>query len=166
MRVEKRTLERRRARAEAKEQNEREGQALLGRVHAVPLPYRTLCPSHVRPADPASSRSHFSCSDLRGADLIRAGIADLSAGIESVAALLAAVGAPRLRQLGLEVPAAPASPEHRLYALLARDDSDTAHTRDTTRSSAASSVSSGRSHAPGSDLFAEAVIANGGDGLN
>jgi len=66
---------------------------------------------------------------LPGADLIRAGIADLAAGVESVPALLVAVGAPRLRQLGLDIPDGGAQPEQRLYALLARDDSDAAHGR-------------------------------------
>jgi hypothetical protein len=66
---------------------------------------------------------------LPGADLIRAGVADLSAGIESVPALLVAVGAPRLRQLGYPVPDGIRDPEHRLYALLARDHPDSAHGR-------------------------------------
>jgi hypothetical protein len=55
--------------------------------------------------------------------------ADLARGVESVPALLVAIGAPRLRQLGLMVPATPDQPEHRLYALLAREDSDSAHAR-------------------------------------
>jgi hypothetical protein len=66
---------------------------------------------------------------LPGAELIRAGVADLAAGIESVAALLVAVGAPRLRQLGWDVPDGEANPEHRLYALLASEDPDSAHAR-------------------------------------
>jgi hypothetical protein len=66
---------------------------------------------------------------LPGADLVDAGLADLAGGVESVEALLVAIGAPRLRLLGIEVPDGPQQPEHRLYALLARDDSDSAHAR-------------------------------------
>jgi hypothetical protein len=66
---------------------------------------------------------------LPGADLVDRGLADLAAGIESVNALLVAIGAPRLRQLGVRVPGAPSHPEHRLYQLLARDDPDRAHSR-------------------------------------
>ncbi len=68
-------------------------------------------------------------SGLPGADLIEAGLADLAAGRESVPALLVAVGAPRLAQLGVSVPPTPDQPEHRLYALLAIEDSDSAHSR-------------------------------------
>jgi hypothetical protein len=64
---------------------------------------------------------------LPGADLIREGIADLSRGVLSVPALLVAVGAPRLRALGLAVPAAPPRPERLLYLLLARGNPDGAH---------------------------------------
>lgn len=67
---------------------------------------------------------------LPGADLVRQGIDDLGRGVESIAALLVAIGAPRLRRAGIEVPDAPiSSPEHRLYELLARDDPDAAHSR-------------------------------------
>jgi hypothetical protein len=67
---------------------------------------------------------------LPGADLIEAGIKDLRDGRETIAALLVAIGAPRLRRLGLELPARlPANPAHRVYDLLARDDSDSAHSR-------------------------------------
>jgi len=64
-----------------------------------------------------------------GRDLIETGTRDLARGVQSVPALLVAIGAPRLRELGLAVPTAPAHPEHRLYALLAREDSDSAHGR-------------------------------------
>jgi hypothetical protein len=67
---------------------------------------------------------------LPGNDLIAAGLRDLQAGQETIEALLVAVGAPRLRQLGLELPDnLPDNPEHRLYALLAESDSDSAHGR-------------------------------------
>ena len=67
---------------------------------------------------------------LPGEDLIEAGLADLREGRETVASLLVAIGAPRLRSLGLELPARlPDNPEHRLYDLLAQEDSDSAHSR-------------------------------------
>lgn len=67
---------------------------------------------------------------LPGADLIEAGLEDLRDGRETVAALLVAIGAPRLRQIGIELPHnLPKTPEHRLYDLLAKDDSDSAHSR-------------------------------------
>ena len=67
---------------------------------------------------------------LPGEDLIEAGIDDLHAGRETVEALLVAIGAPRLRRIGLELPAVlPSTPEHRLYELLAQDDQDSAHSR-------------------------------------
>jgi len=65
-----------------------------------------------------------------GADLVRQGLDDLSRGEESAAAFLVSIGAPRLRRIGLTLPAAPfADPEHRLYELLARTDPDSAHSR-------------------------------------
>jgi hypothetical protein len=67
---------------------------------------------------------------LPGEDLIEAGLSDLHAGRETVAALLVAIGSPRLRRLGLELPEhLPQHPEHRLYDLLAQDDQDSAHSR-------------------------------------
>lgn len=67
---------------------------------------------------------------LPGGDLIEKGLADLRAGKETVEALLLAIGAPRLRDIGLKLPDdLPVNPEHRLYQLLARDDSDSAHSR-------------------------------------
>ena len=69
-------------------------------------------------------------SMLPGEDLIEAGIEDLYGGRETVEALLVAIGSPRLRRIGLELPAVlPATPEHRLYELLAQDDPDSAHSR-------------------------------------
>ena len=67
---------------------------------------------------------------LPGADLIETGVRDLRAGRETIEALLVAIGAPRLRRIGLTVPDnLPENPEHRLYHLLASDDSDSAHSR-------------------------------------
>ena len=68
-------------------------------------------------------------SDLPGADLISAGLADLEQGVESVAALLVSIGAPRLEALGVPVPRSLPDPEHRLYERLGRDDQDAAHSR-------------------------------------
>jgi len=67
---------------------------------------------------------------LPGEDLIEAGLKDLQAGRETIAALLVAIGSPRLRRLGLALPEhLPHNPEHRLYNLLAQDDQDSAHSR-------------------------------------
>ncbi len=67
---------------------------------------------------------------LPGNDLIETGVLDLRNGRETIAALIVSIGAPRLCQLGIELPDhLPKNPEHRLYALLARDGSDSAHTR-------------------------------------
>jgi hypothetical protein len=67
---------------------------------------------------------------LPGGDLIREGLDDLAAGRESAAALLVAVGAPRLRRAGLQIPSRLFDhAEHRLYELLARAHADSAHSR-------------------------------------
>ncbi len=75
---------------------------------------------------------------LPGADLVEQGLRDLAAGHETEAALLVLIGEPRLRRLGFIVSEPPPewsttprdpSPEHRLYALLARSDGDAAHSR-------------------------------------
>jgi len=67
---------------------------------------------------------------LPGSELIDAGLIDLREGRETIAALLVAIGSPRLRRLGLELPEQlPNNPEHRLYEILANDDSDSAHSR-------------------------------------
>ena len=68
--------------------------------------------------------------DLPGADLIAKGLADLAADEITVEALLVAIGAPRLRSIGLQLPEnLPDMPEHRLYHLLAQDGEDSAHGR-------------------------------------
>jgi hypothetical protein len=67
---------------------------------------------------------------LPGDDLIEAGIQDLRRSVESVPALLVSIGAPRLRRLGLPIPARTiCSPELRLYEQLQLTDSDAAHSR-------------------------------------
>jgi len=66
---------------------------------------------------------------LPGAELIRSGLDDLARGVESIPALLVLIGAPRLRRLGFDVADTPYFPEDRLYELLAREDSDSAHAR-------------------------------------
>jgi len=67
---------------------------------------------------------------LPGEELITAGIADLREGRETVQALLVAIGAHRLRDIGIELPEFNLPvPEHRLYDLLATENSDSAHSR-------------------------------------
>ena len=67
---------------------------------------------------------------LPGEDLIEAGVDDLRNGRETFASLLVAIGSPRLKRLGLELPDdLPDNPEHRLYDLLAETDQDSAHSR-------------------------------------
>ena len=69
-------------------------------------------------------------ASLPGADLIEAGLRDLSTGRQTAEALLVAIGAPRLRRIGLALPEnLPRDPEHRLYELLAKDNPDSAHSR-------------------------------------
>jgi hypothetical protein len=64
-----------------------------------------------------------------GEDLVHQGLDDLAHGIESIPALLVSIGAPRLRRLGLDVPAPIPRPERRLYAVLHGADPATAHSR-------------------------------------
>jgi hypothetical protein len=66
---------------------------------------------------------------LPGGDLIEKGLGDLDRGEETIEALLVSIGAPRLTAGGLQVPAPLAYPEHRLYALLAGEGEDSAHSR-------------------------------------
>jgi len=68
-------------------------------------------------------------SAMPGEDLVEAGLRDLAAGVESDEALLVSIGAPRLRQVGREIPSALASPELRLYERLCAEDADSAHSR-------------------------------------
>ncbi len=64
-----------------------------------------------------------------GGDLVRQGLADLRAGIETEAALLVSIGAPRLRRLGFDIVSPLPDPEHRLYRQLARSAPDAGHSR-------------------------------------
>lgn len=75
---------------------------------------------------------------LPGADLVEQGLRDIASGRESETALLVLIGEPRRRRMGVDVPTPPPawsasaaglSPEHRLHALLARADADSAHSR-------------------------------------
>jgi hypothetical protein len=70
------------------------------------------------------------CVRLPGGNACHRRIDDLAAARDSVAAWLVLVGAPRLRRLGLAVPATdePCA-EHRLYERLAAIDPDAAHSR-------------------------------------
>lgn len=66
---------------------------------------------------------------IPGETLVAEGIADLRAARETEAALLVSIGAPRLRRLGLDVPAPLSDPEHRLYERLAQSAGNAAHSR-------------------------------------
>lgn len=63
-------------------------------------------------------------------ELIVAGIEDLRSRRETIPAFLVAIGAPKLRTLGLDIPEhLPSNPEHRLYDLLAATEPNSAHSR-------------------------------------
>ena len=67
---------------------------------------------------------------LPGSELVETGIQDLQSQRETIPALLVAIGAPKLRKLGLNLPLTlPSNPEHRLYDLLSGDNSDSAHSK-------------------------------------
>ena len=69
-------------------------------------------------------------SAFPGYELIREGLRDLEQNRLSQSGLLVAIGAERLRRIGLEVPDVSfADPEHQLYMLLAREEPDSAHSR-------------------------------------
>lgn len=69
-------------------------------------------------------------ASLPGYELIVDRIDDLRNQRETVAALLLAIGAPKLLKLGIELPdELPANPEHRLYDLLSAIHSDSAHSK-------------------------------------
>ena len=64
-----------------------------------------------------------------GSDLVTQGLLDLTSGRETIGSLLVSIGAPRLRRLGFAVDVPFLQAEHRLYQLLGRTDSDSAHSR-------------------------------------
>jgi hypothetical protein len=66
---------------------------------------------------------------LPGAELIAQGLEDLRAGRETPAALLVAIGRPRLVRLGFDVPLRYDHPEIRLYELLSETEGNAAHGR-------------------------------------
>jgi len=66
---------------------------------------------------------------LPGEDLVKQGIADLGSGEETIASLLVSIGHPRLKLLGLQMPTPFKNAELRLYNRLAKEDSDSAHSR-------------------------------------
>jgi hypothetical protein len=68
-------------------------------------------------------------TDLPGADLIDAGLADLRNRTETDESLLVSMAAPRLRALGFDVPIPFPDAELRLYARLAARHGAAAHTR-------------------------------------
>jgi len=68
-------------------------------------------------------------ASLPGSDLVAGGLEDLRQGRETVPALLVSIGAPRLARLGHAIPSQWPDPEKRLYALLAREHADGAHSR-------------------------------------
>lgn len=66
---------------------------------------------------------------LPGGDLIEAGLRDIEKRVETDAALLVSIGEPRLRRLGVVIAVPFSDPEHRLYARLAAEDRQSAHSR-------------------------------------
>lgn len=69
---------------------------------------------------------------IPGEELVAAGVEALGRGERDVEALLVAVGAPRLRTLGIRVPDAgrlPTHPELALYLAIGRRHPDDAHSR-------------------------------------
>ena len=67
---------------------------------------------------------------LPGADAIRAGLADLAAGRETIESLLVQIGAPRLNWLGIVLSAKPElDADRRLYRLLAAQHGNAAHSQ-------------------------------------
>ena len=69
-------------------------------------------------------------SGFPGYELVRDGVRDLREGRYTANAYLVAIGAERLRRAGVDVPPVTiADPEHELYALLSREQPDSAHAR-------------------------------------
>jgi len=69
--------------------------------------------------------------DLPGSEFVIVGLEDLARGVfDSVEALLVAIGSPRLRRLGIELPYHfQEMPEHRLYHKLAETHGVDAHSK-------------------------------------
>jgi hypothetical protein len=69
-------------------------------------------------------------ADLRGVpgvELVDRGIEDLKLGRDSIEALLVSIGAPRLTAAGIVMPPPIPLPEHKLYARLAEEKANGAH---------------------------------------
>lgn len=69
-------------------------------------------------------------TDLRmvpGADIVERGIEDLGRERDSIEALVVSIGAPRLAMAGIAVPSPISAPEHKLYARLAAEKGNGAH---------------------------------------
>ncbi|MGQ0648088.1 MAG: hypothetical protein ACT4P7_10985 [Gemmatimonadaceae bacterium] len=71
----------------------------------------------------------MTAADLPGAELVDRGLQDLARGVTSVESLLVSIGAPRLRALGIEVPAGLEEPELKLYLALVPQFGNAAHGR-------------------------------------
>ncbi|MCC6741537.1 MAG: hypothetical protein IT452_21040 [Planctomycetia bacterium] len=67
--------------------------------------------------------------DLPGAELIKKGIHDLREGRLTLESLLVSIGARRIRESGVDVPEGLSTPEERLYALIAEEEGDGAHSQ-------------------------------------
>lgn len=66
---------------------------------------------------------------LPGAELVSVGLEDLRRSEASIEALVVSMAATRLRELGFDVPDAIPDAEHALWARLAEDGEDSAHSR-------------------------------------
>ncbi len=64
-----------------------------------------------------------------GAELIEAGLADLTAGLVTIESLLVSIAAPGLRDVGVAAGQPIPDAELRLYALLSARDGDAAHSQ-------------------------------------
>lgn len=74
---------------------------------------------------------HDDLADLPGSELVLQGMTDLAeARFDTVEALLVAIGSPRLKRLGFDLPYSfPDLPEHDLYHHLAAIHGDSAHSK-------------------------------------
>jgi hypothetical protein len=66
---------------------------------------------------------------LPGEELVRRGLRDLEAEVDSTEALLVSIGAPRLSRIGWPVASPLLAAEARLYARLREQHGDAAHSR-------------------------------------